>query len=50
MQLIRVYENLKGVFKEEGARLLSVMPSARKRGSRHKLEHTRFPPTIRKHF
>ena len=40
----------KGGSKEDRARLLSVVPSARTRGSRHKLEHGRFHLNIQKHF
>lgn len=48
--LNHVYENLKGGYKEEGARLFSVIPSARTRDSGHKMGRRRFCVTIRKHF
>ena len=47
---IDVYKYLKEGCKEDGARLLSVMPSDRTRGDGHKLKHRRFPLNIRKHF
>jgi len=48
--LLNMCKYLKGVCKEEGASLFSVMPSDRPRGSGHKLKCRRFPPDIRKHF
>lgn len=48
--LNHVYENLKGGYKEEGARLFSVIPSTRTRDSGHKMGRRRFCVTIRKHF
>lgn len=38
------------VYKDNRSRLLPVVLSARPRGNGHKVEHRRFPPTIRKHF
>lgn len=34
--LIRVYKNLQGGYKGDGARLISVVPTNRTRGNRHK--------------
>lgn len=48
--LFNVYKHPKGGCKEDGARVFSVVHSARIRGSEHKLEHERFPLDIRKHF
>ena len=41
---------LKGGCKEDGARLLSVVPSVSTRGNAHKLEHKLFPLNTRKPF
>lgn len=41
--LINVSRCLKGGCKEDEARVVSVVPSARKRGKKHKLKHKRFP-------
>lgn len=48
--LINVYKYLKEVDEGDGARLFSGVPSARKKGNGHKVEHRRFPLNIRKHF
>jgi len=48
--LIKVYKYLQGGCKEDGARLFSVMPSDRTRGSGHRLKHRRSPLNTRKHF
>ncbi|GAB0177744.1 translation initiation factor IF-2-like [Grus japonensis] len=48
--LINMYKYLKGGWKEDVARLFSVVPSDRTRGDGHKVEHRRFPLSIRKHF
>ncbi|KAK4819773.1 LOW QUALITY PROTEIN: hypothetical protein QYF61_011373 [Mycteria americana] len=47
--LINVCKYLKRGCKENGARLFSLVPSGRTRGSGHKLKHRRFPLNIRKH-
>jgi len=48
--LINVYKYLKGKCVKNRARLFSVVPSDRTRGSEHKLKHRRFSLKIREHF
>lgn len=49
--LINVYKYVKGGWKENGAKLFSVVPCARvTRGNGHKLKHKKLPPQIRKHL
>ncbi|KAK4823779.1 hypothetical protein QYF61_006501 [Mycteria americana] len=48
--LTNAYKYLKGGCQEDGARLFSVVPSARTRGHGHTMKHRRFPLNIRKHF
>lgn len=48
--LANVHEYLKGGCKKDQARLLSVVPHARKGGNRQKVKHRRFHQNIRKHY
>jgi len=48
--LISVHKYLKGKRKDDGARLFSVEPSDRTRGSGYQLKHRKFPLNIGKHF
>lgn len=48
--LINVYKYLKGGCKDDGAKLLPLVPSARTRGRGHKLEHMRLHLSTRQHF
>jgi len=47
--LINAYKYLKGRYKEEGARLFSMMPSDSTRHNGQKLKHVRCCLNIRKH-
>ncbi|GAB0181578.1 hypothetical protein GRJ2_000623100 [Grus japonensis] len=46
--LINAHKYLKGGCLEEGARLFTMVPSARSRGNGHKLEHRKFHLNMRK--
>ena len=48
--LINIHKYLKGKCKEDGARLFSVVPGNRRRGSGHKLKPGSFHLNIKKHF
>ena len=48
--LINAYKYLKGGCQEDGARLLSVVPSDRTMDYRHKLKHKKFRLNMRKNF
>ena len=42
LDLMKMYKYLTGVYKEDRARLFSVVPSDRTRGKGHELKHRRF--------
>lgn len=48
--LFSVHKYLKGESKEDGARLCSVVPTAKTRVTGHKLQHDKFLLNTRKHF
>jgi len=48
--LVNAYKYLKGVCQEDGARLVSLVPSNRTRGNGHKLRYRKFRLNMRKNF
>jgi len=48
--LMNVHKYLKGGWKQDGARLISVVAYDRTRGNGHKLKHGRCCLNIREHF
>ena len=48
--LINAYKYLQGGSQEDGAKLFSVVPSDRTRGSGHKLKQRKFQLNMRKNF